>query len=307
MSILDLRGPEFLQVFLTLFLLLIAAGLVFRWLMAGPFDDHPSHEPDLAPLEVAYLAGGAKSATDAAIASLVHRDVLTVRNSAPRALRVAAMLPDDATPLETAVYVSVDSVKDQTIRQVRKDTAERATRLARRLEEYEFLLDPMRRMVRHVVPVILMIGLLLLGIAKVVVGVNRGRPVGFLVALCIVTAIVAIVFAIRSSHRTRRGSRLLQRLKREHAALHATATVAPSRMGYADIALAYALYGPIVLSMGPLADLNHAMKPRRSGGSGCGGSSGSSCGGSSSSCGSGSSCGGGGGCGGCGGGGCGGS
>ncbi len=297
MSILDLRGPEFLQVFLTLFLLLTAACLVFRWVMAGPFDDHPSHEPDLDPLEVAYLAGGAKSAIDAAIASLVHREVLTVRGSAPPRLKIAADLPDDAAPLELTVYASVAAAAEQTIRDVRKTAAPTTPRLAKRLEEYEYLLDPMRRTVCHAVPVVTFVALLALGFAKVSLGWWRNRPVAYLVVLCIAAAIALFAFALNPPHRTRRGTRFLNRLKRDNAALHATATTAPSQMAYTDLALAFALYGPAVLSMGPLADLNEAFKPRSNGGSGCGGSSGSSCG---SSCGGGGG-GGGGGCGGCGG------
>src|SRR5688500_12791918 len=101
MSILDLRGPEFLQAFLACFVFLTLAGFAFRWLMSGPFDDHPSHEPDLEALEVAYLADGARAATDAAIASLVHRGALIVRGSAPPKLEIHGTFPDDVSPLET--------------------------------------------------------------------------------------------------------------------------------------------------------------------------------------------------------------
>ena len=298
MSILDLRGPEFLQVFLVLFLFPTVGCLVFRWVMAGPFDDHPSHEPDLDPLEVAYLAGGAKSATDAAVTSLVHRGVLTVRGSSPPRLELAGTFPDDTTPLEAAVHAAVNLTGEAAIRDVRKAAAPSAAYLAKRLEQYEYLLDPMRRTVCQAVPIITLAALLGLGLAKVGLGWWRNRPVAFLVVLCILVTIALFTFALTPAHRTRRGTRLLARLKDEHAALQATATVAPSRMSYADIALAYALYGPVVLSMGPLAELNAAMKPRKDGGSGCGGSSGSSCG---SSCGGGGGACGGGGCGGCGG------
>jgi uncharacterized protein (TIGR04222 family) len=301
MSILDLRGPEFLQIFLVLFPSLTAACLVFRWLMAGPFGDHPSHEPDLDPLEVAYLAGGAKSATDAAITSLVHRGALTVRGSSPPRLELAGTFPDDSSRLETAVHAAVNLTGEAAIRDVRKAAAPSAAYLAKRLEQYEYLLDPMRRAVCYAVPVVVMSGLLMFGASKIVIGINRDRPVVFLLLICFAVIGALFGFAVKSPHRTRRGTRFLARLKDEHAALYATASVAPSRMSYADIALAYALYGPAVLSMGPLAELNAAMKPRKDGGSGCGGSSGSSCG---SSCGGGGGSGcGGGGCGGCGGGG----
>src|SRR5262245_32637259 len=98
MSILDLRGPEFLQLFITLLLAFLAAGLLFRWLMSGPFGDLPSYRPELDPLEVAYLAGGARAATDAAIASLVHADSLSVRSS-PLRLTASGGLPADTNGL----------------------------------------------------------------------------------------------------------------------------------------------------------------------------------------------------------------
>jgi uncharacterized protein (TIGR04222 family) len=40
---------------------------------------------------------------------------------------------------------------------------------------------------------------LLLGVIKIAVGVSRNRPVGFLIAACVVTAIAAIIFLIARS------------------------------------------------------------------------------------------------------------
>ena len=75
---LDLRGPEFLLLYL---LLLVAAGcaaVILRWALRLPADEPVGEDVRLGPYEVAYLAGGEQLAADAAIASLVQRRVLAV-------------------------------------------------------------------------------------------------------------------------------------------------------------------------------------------------------------------------------------
>src|SRR5262249_37307681 len=141
------------------------------------------------------------------------------------------------------------------------------------------------------VTVLPMVALLVLGLMKINVGVSRGRPVGFLVVLCVLTGIVALALLIKRPHRSRRGDRALARLKGENAALRHAPRSLSTRVSADDLALAVALFGTAVLVGGPLADLRTALMPPPSAGGGdCG-----------------SSCGGGGGCGGgCGGGGCGG-
>jgi hypothetical protein len=143
----------------------------------------------------------------------------------------------------------------------------------------------------------------LFGLVKVFVGVARGRPVGFLIALLVVTAIVAIVFLVKGPFRTRRGDGLLRRLRDDNAALEYAAGRRVAGLSDDDLVLSLGLFGLGVLAVGPLsATYTSLMNAQRRAAAHQWSSAGTSCG---SSCGS--SCGGGGGCGGgCGGGGCGG-
>lgn len=136
-----------------------------------------------------------------------------------------------------------------------------------------------------------------LGVTKVGVGLARGRPVGVLVALLVLTAFAAVALRWRPPLRTRLGDRVVAVLRRRHANLRGPRAGAGARGG-ADVALAVALFGGAALVANALPELRSALRyhPAYSASS-SGDGSGSSCG-ASSSCG-----GGGGGCGGCGGGG----
>src|SRR6185436_8608909 len=113
----------------------------------------------------------------------VHDETLTVRGSHPRRLKIAGRLPNAITPLGNAVCASVALDDEQGIDRVRKGVADEAAKLERRLAEYQLVLDPMRRTVAHVVPIVLFIGLFILGVTKIGIGISRGRPFGYLLAL----------------------------------------------------------------------------------------------------------------------------
>ena len=73
------------------------------------------------------------------------------------------------------------------------------------------------------------------------VGLSRDKPVGFLVAGIVLTAVVALAFLAKRPHRTVRGDEFLERLKARNAALQATASRDPSALKGADLTLAVAL------------------------------------------------------------------
>src|SRR5687768_10064017 len=187
MSILDLRGPEFLQSYVTLLAGAVAIGFVLRRLMRGPSDEHPSWTPTLGALDVAYLSRGARGATDAAIAALAHRSVIRVRG-APAVLEAHAARPNDLTPIEDAIYTTVaGAAGGARVRDARSTAMPHAKALGRELERVEFVLSPGRHLAVRLAPAVLLLAVLALGVAKVFVGASRGRPVGFLILLCIAT------------------------------------------------------------------------------------------------------------------------
>jgi hypothetical protein len=163
------------------------------------------------------------------------------------------------------------------------------------------------------------------GLAKLLVGLARDRPVAILFIVLLLGAGAWLSLLKVKQGRTPAGDRTLELLRQEHAALRTTLSSegsAPTLSG-AEVALAVALFGTTALATPQLAPLRQRLQPMTSPSSGssssggvddigtdvssCGGgdsggsdSSGSDSGGGDS--GGGSSCGGGG-CGGCGGGG----
>jgi uncharacterized protein (TIGR04222 family) len=150
----------------------------------------------------------------------------------------------------------------------------------------------------------------LVGLAKLVVGINRDKPVIFLLIILIVFGIVALGF-LQIPLRTKRGHELLKKLRQQHGRLKSVDLAAnqPSSSPQLlpnDILLAAGLFGLASLHHPDIALLNKSLKPvsgNYSSGSSCGAAAG--CGGG---CNGGGGDGGGGGfssggCGGCGGGG----
>jgi uncharacterized protein (TIGR04222 family) len=297
LEILDLPGPDFLKVYIGLFVVNLVFGLVLRWLLRGPNDEPSAEASDLSPLEIAYLSGGPKQAIDTAVIRLVHRGILAFEATDGRISR-RKHDGDNLHPLERAVYNAAST--SVLLGELRTKVLPTAQQLHSRLEQLGLMLPQSGLSAPWIVPMLPLVFVILLGVVKGFVGFSRGKPIGFLLGLLVVSVIATLVFWSLRSRRTRRGDILLQRIQTENAALRYTAGTLGESMIESDLILAVAIFGPVVLSAGPFASMAQALQKSPAGTSG----GWSSCGGSSCSS---SGCGGGGGCGGgCGGGGCGG-
>lgn len=156
-----------------------------------------------------------------------------------------------------------------------------------------FMRDPQLTSVRTLPALVILAGAALGGV-RLALGILAGRAVGYLIALLVVTLIVALFFLLHTpSDRTHRGDRLVRTLRRTNAALRTSAAAAAAGLAGADLALAVGLWGPAILSGSPLDDVRQLLRPPvSSGDGGGGGDSGSSCGGSSCGGGCGGGCGG---------------
>jgi uncharacterized protein (TIGR04222 family) len=131
---------------------------------------------------------------------------------------------------------------------------------------------------------------LALGGIKIYLGVMRDKPVGFLVALGIITLIATLVAFARRPLRSRLGDVVLKRFQSEHESLKSS--LASTSIDPLLFAMGVGLFGMAALDNTPWNSLKKDLQPPGGFSSGCGSSCGSSCGGGC----------GGGGCGGCGGG-----
>ena len=165
-----------------------------------------------------------------------------------------------------------------------------------RLQAYGYVVDSERRNSARVVPFLVMLLLLIMGFVKLMIGIERLRPVELLVACCVVTLITALAM-LTSVRRSLSGDRLLESLKSLHSNLRSGS---PANLSHHDVALSAALFGATALYGPAFDDLKTAWKAAtHGGGGGSGGCSGGGCGGGGCGGGGGGCGGGGGGCGGC--------
>jgi len=309
MNPLDLRGPEFLTWYLQCFALAAGTFFVLRWLLSRPPPGARATltERELDPFEIAWLQGGPAAVVRAALASLHHRKLITMQEGV--VVRHASESTTALPPIEEKVFRGTRlQLSTHDLRLLVDDECEE---IAERLAGEGLAIGARRRAVLQIVPAIGMAVCFSVGFYKLLIGITRGRPVGFLVALLVATAMALVCAVCIVPRRTTAGKRLLRELAERNFALHTTLwSSAADKLEPSDIAMAVGIWGAAALAvpiLEPVASASELRRPRPDDGSDSsggwwGGGGGSSCGGDG---GGGSSCGGGGG-GGCGGGGCGG-
>jgi len=300
---LDYDGPSFLPFYIGAFVLGTAAAAVVRHYLRPPGPDSGGLR-HLEPAEVAFLNGGSGLVLHSALASLISRNLVTMATR--KIVKTAEPEPSDLSPVEKAVLRSTGLVgvwaKDVG---AQIDPEVQAVKVRLQIEGLVMEDEAANRnmlatwLVALVAP--------LTGAAKLAVGLSREKPVGILVAMLVVSAIVLLVAFTRRGWRSRKGDQALDSLRSSQAGYSSVGQHANANP--TDYAMAVALFGIPALAGTAMYD---DMRPIRqyangTGSSGCGTSCGSSCSSSSSggdSGGGGGGCGGGGGgCGGCGGGG----
>jgi uncharacterized protein (TIGR04222 family) len=303
---LDWNGPEFLGGYILLTIIAALVAFVVRYMFA---PEHNAEEAKLGkpldPYEAACLASGPARSVQAAFAALVQAGTLQIVADESKVwglfttkknlIRQGKPLPGDAHRLERAMFqATAMPSKDLTpltaagipiAQEINDELVKRG------------LLQAGPPPVCNVLASLIMATPLLLGGAKVAVGLSRGRPVELLAALCVLTFLAALGFLLARSRLSPAGKVTLQSLQAKHSTARQLATSAAGTLAPPDLAMAIGLFGVGMLATGPLAQV-HAMLPRTSGGGGCSSSSGG-CGGGGGGCGGGGC---GGGCGGCGGG-----
>ncbi len=301
-SIFDLRGPEFLRLYIFLLCGATLVAIVLRWMMRAPgaAGSALSFARGLDRYEIAYLTGGLATASAAALATLLHRGIVKIKTGR---LSVDCSAGDSVLrelhPLETAIYAALADNEFVAPRALRS----RASEVFRssRLEARELVLPAGRVATIRFLCALPLLIVLTLGFMKISIGLSRNRPVGFLVMLSIATFIVALIALCKRLTRTRRGDAVLSAMRAEHAALRSTASSRPRQLELEDLTMACALFGPAIFASAgdtEYRDLARRFVPTMQGGDG---SVAAGCGSSSGGGGCGGGCGGGG-CGGCGGG-----
>ena len=299
-----MSGSEFLGLFVPLTIGAVVASVLLRlWLGSarGASADAEWNErtegsggfKKLDPYALILLARGPAQTepVQAALARLVGEGRLTFDESTKRLTFGRPRRGRTLHPVEQAVLDAVRKRPTSACRRlVRAASRSEAVRgVEDQLRAGGWVRSPGQALAMRVCPLLPLALVLLLGLWRIGLGVHRGRPVGYLVLLCIALGFAAALHAVAKPWRTARGGSMVDALGSRKD------LVAGSLPEPADpqFLLAFALLGLAALpGTGTLAALRQELLPPTSEGDGGGWGGGD---------GGGNGGGGGGGCGGCGG------
>lgn len=271
MESIDLTGTALLFLYLALLVVAVGAGLLIPDLLRPEGRAHPTGDPD----ELAYLSGGRNRFSQSVIAGLLASGALVQSSSKhffvsepEKAVTSAERKVMRLAP--PASWADIDRALEDDVRRV-----EQRLVAARLLMSNE---DEYRLRVWSVLPYVLLI---LLGAAGAIGAAGDGETGANLALFLVLTTVLALIRWIRFDPRTRAGRSAIFNARTQRNRMR----IAPTRP---EIAMAVALFGPMVLQGSAWADF-HQPAPRKGDKGAEGG-----CGG----CGADSGCGGGGGCGG---------
>jgi len=294
-GILDLPGPEFLGVFIPILGVAWILGSIARSRIK-PAVGASTAEPELTSIEVAYLAGGPRLALAALVTSLAQRKAISF-DARTRSVTVVAESVTSENYYGQRLYTRMGK-DERTLESLEDDANQVFADLPERLKRVGLLVADERRWIPQATIIAIMGAALAVGVMKVAIGLSRGRPVSILLVVIGLGVVGLVKLLAHLPERSSRGDDVLKRLRHRSAGLELSTAQRPERLAPNDLALAVALYGPSMISVGPVAVLAQALRPRPPmAKSGTSSTSRSDCG--TNSCGG--SCGGG-----CGGGGCGG-
>jgi uncharacterized protein (TIGR04222 family) len=268
----DLTGGPFLMLYIVLLLAALVAGFVIPRRLRPPGRAQSVTDPDL----LAVLAGGKGRFVEALVARLLSRGALVFSGLNAFVAKPGAR---GETAAELRVLALSAPIKWSTIQ---LQVADYANPVARKLAETGLYMngeEVARVRWWQTLPYVLLIGF---GTIKLMVGEARGRPVGFLIGLLILTAVCAAIRWFTLDRRTQAGHNAVAEAARRNDRLKRAPTTG-------EVGTAVALFGTAVLAG---SEWNNFHRMRTAGEGGSSSSDGGSSDGGSGGCG--------GGCGGCG-------
>ncbi|OAI55887.1 hypothetical protein AYO49_05125, partial [Verrucomicrobiaceae bacterium SCGC AG-212-N21] len=212
-NIFGMRGPEFLLFYLWALPSALLLSLVFAWVMRGGIGRAPLGE-EVDAYDAAFLGGGGGRAVSAALASLYGRGLIQFGESWFKAtVQQTDRAPQTLHEMEWLVYKAVPQRVAEDLTVVRESLEPRMERLREKLVERGWLLGPEEVTRIKWIAALPFVALLLVGALKLVLGVDRDKPVLFLFLLLIVTLVILAVRLASLCKRTAEGQAVWRNLR----------------------------------------------------------------------------------------------
>lgn len=270
LGLLDWPGAAFLRLYVALAAIAAFGAVGHHVLVRLRASDRAIGWTDFTPDELALLAGGRERAADLVALQMMQAGRLQITGTEIK------VLPRPAHAGRGAADILLRHGTIFTRARLAEIVGPSLRPAWERLARDGWAISPDEAASIKRVTLALLGSVALFGLAKLVIGHSRDKPVGFLILITIVMLIVGLVGGLPRSLSSTAGLFRLRDYREENA----RALRAPLA---GEVLIAFALMGPAALAGTPLAAYAGTM-PKSDGGSGCGGGDG------------------GGGCGGCGGG-----
>ena len=215
---LDWRGPQFLALFYGV--LVIAIFLTFivqKWLLSEStnFDFQPGKEDEFGPIDAAFMEGGDHRALSCAMVELAQSDAIILDGDNVRpGPNIHSCKP--VHRLAATVSSSVaQSDHGTSWRLLTRDATPGMLATKQALEEKGLLTTPFQRTAAGAFTLSIVGLVLLFGLAKIIVGIQRDRPVGILIFGEVLALIALVVLLATIPRLTQNGKNLLAKLKKK--------------------------------------------------------------------------------------------
>jgi uncharacterized protein (TIGR04222 family) len=299
-NLFDWTGPEFAKAYLIALPTALLLSFLLVRLKRGAGGQITLRE-DVDPYDAAFLGGGGGRTVTAAMASLYGRGLIEFGESKGRTTVVRTSIePPAMHEMEWAAHHAAPAREREPadLREVRMALDPRMETMRDRLVERRWIHAPeavTRLRWLAALPFLILIGA---GLIKMGIGLEREKPVLYLVIMMVMAAFLMITRAALVRRRTAEGEAVWQTLLGAQRQIKARLQNSHAADLTATMPMAVALLGAGAFVTPEYAPLRERLGPAGSGSSSGCGSATTGCGGGSSGCGGGSS-----GCGGCGGGG----
>src|SRR5262245_1830048 len=213
------KGTDFLPYFFAAWGMAFVLGLIVRRIYKGPAPNPEDGLPELGPYEAAYLSGGRARVLTTALVRLKDRGCIDI---AAHGHVIIRHVPRDADPIENAVFspLAKQSGNALDLRPLVKELKEVEDARFRKLREQGLLTTPGTRALSCALPWGLCVGIILLiGLPRLILGLQNDRPSGFLIVSLVATFIVTSIALGRPVRRTRKAEAALANLSNRHGRL----------------------------------------------------------------------------------------